>query len=112
MPCPENVIDTNDILMVETQQDLDFSQCALAVCLVLKWADFLDGDTLVCQVVQGRAGQDRKHKTGLILHSAQFTDSDGIRNWAGAKPTKGVLQTLARCMRDRRLFAVICCEIV
>lgn len=25
VPCPENVIDANDILMVETQQDLDFS---------------------------------------------------------------------------------------
>lgn len=56
VPCSENVVDADDILMVETQQDLDFSQCALAVSLVLKWADFLDGYSLVCHVVQSRAG--------------------------------------------------------
>lgn len=103
MPCPENVIDANDILMVETQQDLDFSQCTLAVCLVLKWADFLDGDTLVCHIIHGRAGQGRKYKTGLRLHNAQFTDGDLIRNWAG------------HCRQDAcvtRLFAVMCCEVV
>lgn len=56
VPCPENVVDTDDILMVETQQDLDFPQCALAVRLVLKRADFLDGYSLACHIVQGRAG--------------------------------------------------------
>lgn len=107
VPCPENVINADDILMVETQQDLDFSQCALAVRLVLKRADFLDGDTLACQVVRGRAGQGRKHTTGLILHTAGFTDSDGIRNWAGAR-----LPLQKRCICDTRLFAVTCCEVV
>lgn len=56
VPCPENVVDADDILMVETQQDLDFPQRALAIRLMLKWADFLDGYALVRQVVQGRAG--------------------------------------------------------
>lgn len=55
MPCPENVVDADDILMVETQQDLDFSQRALAVRLVLKRADFLDGYALGCHVVHSRA---------------------------------------------------------
>lgn len=56
MPCPENVVDADDILVVETEQDLDFSQRALAVRLVLKWADFLDGNALVCHVIQSGAG--------------------------------------------------------
>lgn len=56
MPCPQYVIDANDVLMAETQQDLDFPQCALTIRLVLKWADFLDSDTLVCHMVQSRAG--------------------------------------------------------
>lgn len=56
MPCPENVVDADDILVVETKQDLDFSQRALAVCLVLEWADFLDGYALACHVIQSRAG--------------------------------------------------------
>lgn len=71
MPCPENVIDADDVLMVKTQQDLDFPQRALAVGLVLKRADFLDGYTLACHVVQGRAAQGRKHKTVLMLHESQ-----------------------------------------
>lgn len=72
--CPENVVDADDILMAETQQDLDFPQCALAVRLVLKGADFLDGNALVRHVVQGRAGQggkaeDRSHITHCIVHT-------------------------------------------
>ena len=55
-PCPENVVDADDILMVETQQDLDFPQCALAVRLVLKRADFLDGYARACHAVHSRAG--------------------------------------------------------
>lgn len=55
MPCSENVVDADDILMVETEQDLDFSQRALAICLVLEWADFLDGYALVCHVIQSGA---------------------------------------------------------
>lgn len=70
--CPQNIIDANDILMAETQQDLDFSQRTLAVCLVLKWADFLDGYTLICHIIQSRAGQGgggKKHRTDLTLHN-------------------------------------------
>lgn len=73
MPCPENVVDADDILMVEAQQDLDFPQSALTVRLVLKRADFLDGYALACHVVQSRAGwggcgkeaQNRSHITTL-----------------------------------------------
>lgn len=54
--CPENVVDADDILMVETQQDLDFPQRALAIRLMLKRADFLDGYALACHVVHSRAG--------------------------------------------------------
>lgn len=69
MPCPENVVDADDILMVETQQDLDFPQRALAVRLVLERADFLDGDALVSHVVQSGAAETggcgkRKDETG------------------------------------------------
>lgn len=66
--CPDDVVDADDVLMVETQQDLDFPQRALAVRLVLEWADFLDGYALVCQVVQSRAG--KRHRTGVRLHTA------------------------------------------
>lgn len=60
--------------MVETQQDLDFPQRALAVRLVLERADFLDGYALACQVVQSRAekkGYGKRHRTGVRLHTAQ-----------------------------------------
>lgn len=64
--------------MVETQQDLDLPQCALAVCLVLKGADFLDGYALVRHVVQGRAGcGEERHKSGLMLHTAVFIQDTG-----------------------------------
>lgn len=57
MPRPEDVVDADDVLVVETQQDLDLPQRALAVRLVLKGADFLDGDALAGHVVQrGAAG--------------------------------------------------------
>lgn len=55
MSCSDNVIDADDILMVKTEQDFDFPQRALAVCLVLKGADLFYGNTLVCQVVHSRA---------------------------------------------------------
>lgn len=56
MPCSKNVVDADDILMVEAKQDLDFSQRALAVCLVFKRADFLDGYALACHVIHSGAG--------------------------------------------------------
>lgn len=97
MPCPENVVDADDILMVETQQDLDLPQCALAVRLVLKRADFLDGYALARHVVQSGAGREggcgKRHKTGLVLHS--LTHNDGIRSWANTKLQKG------RCRRHK-----------
>ena len=43
------------ILMMETSEDLDLSEGALAVGLVLKWTDFLDSNFTHGFVVQGRA---------------------------------------------------------
>lgn len=60
--CPQDVFDPDDVLVVETQQDLDFPQRALAVRLVLKRADFLDGHTTELKVVRGRAEEERSKK--------------------------------------------------
>lgn len=116
VPCPENVVDTDDVLMVETQQDLDFSQCALAVRLVLKGADFLDGYTLVCHVVLrgagcvgGGGGQKKQHRSDLVLHNS-FTvtkSRHGITGWNRALEGS----PLQRCTCDTSIFAEICCEL-
>lgn len=50
----DDVIDTDDILVFEAQKDLDLSQGALAVRLVLKRADLLDGHTDFVVPVVGR----------------------------------------------------------
>lgn len=70
---PQNVVDADDVLVVEAQQDLDFPQRALAIGLVLEWADLLDGDALVGRVIQGRTGRrgsEGEHRAGLMLHTA------------------------------------------
>lgn len=41
--------------MAEAQQDLDLPQRALAVRLVLKWADLLNGHSDLVHVVKSRA---------------------------------------------------------
>lgn len=94
VPRPENIVDADDVLMVETQQDLDFPQRALAIRLVLEGADFLDGYALVRHVVQSRAGWmegcgKRHRRTDLILHTARFTHNDVIRNEADASLQEG-----------------------
>lgn len=43
--CTDDVVDADDVLMFEAQQDLYLAESALAVCLVLEWADFLYGHT-------------------------------------------------------------------
>lgn len=50
----DDVIDTDDVLMFEAQKDLDLPQGALAVRLVLKGADLLDGHTDFVVAVIGR----------------------------------------------------------
>lgn len=50
----DDVIDTDDVLVFEAQKDLDLSQGALAVRLVLKRADLLDGHTDFVVPVVGR----------------------------------------------------------
>lgn len=69
VPRPQDVVNPDDVLVVEAQQDLDFSQSALAVRLVLEWTDFLDGHALICQVIQGRAAKQHK-RTHFMLHDA------------------------------------------
>ena len=51
----QDVVDANDVLVVEAQQDLDLSQRALAIRLVLERADLLDGHAGGGHIVQGRA---------------------------------------------------------
>lgn len=41
--CADDVVDTDDILVFEAQQDLDLTESALAVRLVLERADLLYG---------------------------------------------------------------------
>lgn len=53
--CTDNVVDSNDVLVLEAQKDFDLSQCALAVGLVLKGADLLDGHAYLVLPVVGRA---------------------------------------------------------
>lgn len=62
--CANNVVDSDDVLMFEAQQDFDLSQGALAVRLVLKGADLLDGNTDLVVPVISRAR--RGHKKTLI----------------------------------------------
>lgn len=59
---PQDVFDPDDVLVAETQQDLDLPQRALAVRLVLKRADFLDGHATELKVVRGRADEERSKK--------------------------------------------------
>lgn len=54
--CADDVIDSDDVLMFEAQKDFDLSQGALAVRLVLKGADLLNGHTYLVVPVVGRAG--------------------------------------------------------
>lgn len=58
----DDVIDTDDVLVFEAQKDLDLSKCALAVRLVLKWADLLDGHTYFVVPVVGRTAATKGKK--------------------------------------------------
>ena len=61
--CADDVVDADDVLVFEAQQDFDLPQGALAVRLVLKRADLLDGHTDLVVPVVGRAGLlEEKHK--------------------------------------------------
>lgn len=52
----DDVVDPDDVLVLEAQEDLNLSQGALAVRLVLKRADLLDSNAdLVVPVVGGAA---------------------------------------------------------
>lgn len=49
--CSEDVSDAYDVLMTESQQDLDLPQRALTVGLVLEGADLLDSHSGLAHVV-------------------------------------------------------------
>ena len=53
--CSEDVSDAYDILIAESQQDLDFPQCVLTVGLILEAADLLDGHSGLKHVDISRA---------------------------------------------------------
>lgn len=54
--CADDVVDADDVFMFEAQKDFDLSQGALAVGLVLKRADLLNGHTYLVVSFIGRAG--------------------------------------------------------
>ena len=56
--CADDVIDSDDVFMFEAQQDLDLSQGALTVRLVLEGADLLNGHAYLVVLVIGRAVTD------------------------------------------------------
>lgn len=53
--CTDNVVDSDNVLVLEAQKDFDLSQGSLAVGLVLKGADLLDGHAYLVLPVVGRA---------------------------------------------------------
>lgn len=65
----QDVVDANDVLVAEAQQDLDLSQRALAVRLVLKWADLLNGHSELVHVVKSRAKGSRDGGQKERVHS-------------------------------------------
>lgn len=86
MPRPEDVVDADDVLVVEAEQDLDLPQCALAVRLVLKGADFLDGDALAGHVIQRRAAGGEQV---LGLHVEPLAHNHGARTPGRAQSRYG-----------------------
>ena len=73
---PEDVVDADDVFVVEAEQDLDLPQRALAVRLVLKRADLLDGHAAVRHVVQGRAVRDGTERQ-KVKRSSSYTTAPG-----------------------------------
>lgn len=63
----DDVIDTDDVLVFEAQEDLDLPQGALAVRLVLKGADLLDGYTDFVVAVIGRAETVKSKRIGWFM---------------------------------------------
>lgn len=53
--CTDNVVDSDNVLVLEAQKDFDLSQGSLTVGLVLKGADLLDGHAYLVLPVVGRA---------------------------------------------------------
>lgn len=92
MARPQDVFDPDDVLVVETQQDLDFPQRALAVRLVLERADFLDGHTTELKVVRGRADEERSKK-----QASDYTQKRRIRNQRGAAAAAAASRVVSKC---------------
>lgn len=67
----DNVVDSDDVLVFEAQEDFDLSQGALAVRLVLKRADLLNGHTDLVVPIISRAGllktQSQQLNTDVVI---------------------------------------------
>lgn len=64
-----NVANVNDVLVLETGQDFNLSQCSLTVGLVLKGRDLLDGHLLLGDIVKCRAvKRERGHGESDLYH--------------------------------------------
>lgn len=50
--CPQDVIDAYDVLMTEPQEDFDLPQGALAVGLVFKRTDLLNGHSDLIHIIK------------------------------------------------------------
>ncbi len=48
----QDVIDADDVLMTEPQEDFDLPQGALAVGLVFKWTDLLNGHSDLIHIIK------------------------------------------------------------
>lgn len=64
--CTDNVVDSDNVLVLEAQKDFDLSQGSLAVGLVLKGADLLDGHAYLVLPVVGRAVFKKTNKNPKI----------------------------------------------
>lgn len=62
--CPQDVIDAYDVLMTEPQEDFDLPQGALAVGLVFKRTDLLNGHSDLIHIIKSWAAGGRERDGG------------------------------------------------
>lgn len=70
----DDVVDADDVLVFEAQQDLYFAESALAVRLVLEWADLLYGHAhFIIPIVRRTTEKNTKTK---IISKGQYLAID------------------------------------